>query len=134
MTRSVAWIGFATLPRVLDLISVGTESAATRGVDVTRTERVALASASLATGAAVSLAGPISFVGIIVPHAIRLTTGVRYRTLLPLSLVLGAAFLVLADIAARTLLAPAEIPVGVITAFLGAPFFAVVLRTARVTA
>jgi iron complex transport system permease protein len=119
--------------RMLDVLALGDEEAATLGVNVSRVRATIVVAATLGTAAAVAVSGLIGFVGIIVPHAIRLTAGVRYRTLLPLSLLLGGAFLVLADVAARTLLAPAEIPVGVITAFLGAPFFAVVLRTARVT-
>jgi len=77
------------------------------------------------------VSGLIGFVGIIVPHAIRLLAGTGYRALLPLSALAGAAFLVLADVIARTALAPAEIPLGVVTAFFGAPFFALVLRTMR---
>jgi iron complex transport system permease protein len=73
----------------------------------------------------------IGFVGIIVPHAIRLLSGAGYRALLPLSVIAGAGFLVLADVVARTALSPAEIPLGVVTAFLGAPFFALVLRSTR---
>ena len=77
------------------------------------------------------MAGLIAFVGIIVPHTIRLLAGGSYRLLLPLSVVIGAGFLVLADVVARTVLSPAELPIGVVTAFFGAPFFAVVLRTSR---
>ena len=131
---AIASAGFATLPRVLDLISVGRESALARGVDVERAERVALVSASLATGAAVSLAGPVSFVGIIVPHTIRLLVSRSYRVVIPLSLLFGASFLILADTAARSVVAPAELPIGVITAFVGAPFFIAVLRSTRAAA
>jgi len=120
---AAAWIGFATLPRVLDLLSVGTESAAARGVDVAASERVALVSASLATGAAVSLAGPVSFVGIIVPHLVRLMVGADHRIVLPASALFGATFLVVCDLAARTLLAPREVPVGIVTAIVGGPVF-----------
>jgi iron complex transport system permease protein len=119
----IACIGFATLPRVLDLISMGAESAAARGVDVGRAERVALVSASLATGSAVALGGPILFVGIIVPHIVRLIVGPDHRLVLPASGLFGASFLVLCDLLARTILAPVEIPVGIITALLGGPFF-----------
>ena len=118
--RSCRWrplaAGFATLPRVLDLISVGSESAAARGVDVARTERVALVSASLATGAAVSLAGPVSFVGIVVPHLVRLIVGADHRLVLPASALFGAAFLIGCDLVARTVFAPLELPVGIVTA------------------
>jgi iron complex transport system permease protein len=120
---TLAWVGFATLPRVLDLISLGTESAAARGVDVKRSERVALVSASLATGAAVSLAGPVSFVGIIVPHLVRLMVGADHRLVLPASALFGGAFLVGCDLVARTIVAPLELPVGIVTAITGGPVF-----------
>ena len=120
---ALAWAGFATLPRVLDLVSVGAESAAARGVDVARTERIALVSASLATGAAVSLAGPVAFVGIVVPHLVRLTVGADHRLVLPASALLGAALLIACDVAARTVLAPLELPVGIVTAIVGGPVF-----------
>jgi iron complex transport system permease protein len=114
---------FAFLPRSLNLLSVGADSASTRGVDVGRTQRLAFLSASLATAAAVSLAGPIGFVGIVVPHLVRLMVGVDHRIVLPASALFGAAFLVGCDLIARTVLAPVEVPVGVITAMLGGPFF-----------
>ena len=120
---AIAWAGFASLPRVLDLISVGSESAAARGVDVERTERVALVSASLATGAAVSLAGPVSFVGIIVPHLVRLIVGADHRLVLPASALFGGAFLIGCDLVARTIAAPLELPVGIVTAIIGGPVF-----------
>jgi iron complex transport system permease protein len=120
---AVSFAGFAVLPRVLDLLSLGAESAAARGVDVVGAERIALVSASLATGAAVSLAGPIAFVGIIVPHLVRLMVGADHRLVLPASALFGAAFLVGCDVLSRTLLAPVEIPVGIITAIVGGPFF-----------
>ncbi len=121
LTLAVA--GFATLPRVLDLISMGTESAEARGVDVVRAERIALFSASMSTGAAVSLGGPVLFVGIIVPHIVRLLVGADHRLVLPASALFGASFLVVCDLIARTILAPVELPVGIITAVLGGPFF-----------
>src|SRR5437899_7942445 len=120
---TAAFAGFVTLPRALDLISVGSESAAARGVNVTQSERVALVSASLATGAAVSLAGPVSFVGIVVPHLVRLITGADHRLVLPASALFGAAFLIGCDLIARTALAPVELPVGIVTAIIGGPFF-----------
>jgi iron complex transport system permease protein len=120
---AIAWVGFATLPRVLDLLSIGAESAAFRGVDVVRTERVALVSASLATGAAVSLAGPVSFVGIIVPHLVRLIVGADHRLVLPGSAFAGAALLIGCDVVARTVIAPLELPVGIVTAIIGGPVF-----------
>ncbi len=120
---AIAWAGFATLPRVLDLLSMGAEAAAFRGVDVVRTERVALVSASLATGAAVSLAGPVAFVGIVVPHLVRLIVGADHRLVLPGSALAGAALLVACDVVARTVMAPIELPVGIVTAIIGGPVF-----------
>ena len=120
---ALSWAGFATLPRVLDLVSVGAESAAARGVDVARTERIALVSASLATGAAVSLAGPVAFVGIVVPHLVRLIVGADHRLVLPGSALLGAALLIACDVVARTVMAPLELPVGIVTAIVGGPVF-----------
>jgi iron complex transport system permease protein len=119
----VAFALFAWLPSPLNLLSVGADAASARGVDVGRTQRLAFVSASLATAAAVSLAGPIGFIGIVVPHLVRLIVGVDHRLVLPASALFGASFLVMCDLAARTLLAPLEIPVGVITAMLGGPFF-----------
>ena len=114
---------FALLPSSLNLLSVGTDVAATRGVDVARAQRLAFISASLATGAAVSLAGPIGFIGIVVPHLVRLMVGVDHRIVLPASALFGASFLVACDLIARTVLSPVEIPVGIVTAMLGGPFF-----------
>jgi iron complex transport system permease protein len=120
---AVAWAGFATLPRMLDLISVGSESAAARGVNVERAERIALVSASLATGAAVALAGPVSFVGIVVPHMVRLMVGADHRLVIPASALFGGAYLIACDLVARTIIAPLELPVGIITAIVGGPVF-----------
>jgi iron complex transport system permease protein len=119
----IAFGMFAYLPSSLNLLSVGTVAASARGVDVGRTQRLAFVSASLATAAAVSLAGPIGFIGIVVPHLVRLIVGEDHRLVLPASALFGASFLVICDLGARTLLAPLEIPVGVITAMLGGPFF-----------
>jgi iron complex transport system permease protein len=120
--------------RILDVLTLGDEEAASLGINVRRVRALVVGAATLGTAAAVAVSGLIGFVGIIVPHAIRLATGANFRTLLPLSFALGGAFLVLADACARTVLAPAELPVGIVTAVLGAPFFAVVLRTTRVAA
>jgi iron complex transport system permease protein len=120
---AIAFAMFAWLPSPLNLLSLGPDAAAARGVDVVRAQRIAFVSASLATSAAVSLAGPIGFVGIVVPHLVRLLVGVDHRVVLPASALFGAAFLVACDVVSRTLLAPVEIPVGVITAMLGGPFF-----------
>lgn len=117
--------------RLLDVLSIGDEEAGALGIDVPRVRGVIVVAATLATAAAVSVSGLIGFVGIIVPHIIRLVFGWSYRVIIPLSILFGAAFLMLADVAARTLIAPAELPIGVVTAFFGAPFFLVVLRTMR---
>jgi len=98
---------------------------------VEKVKRILLAAATLITAAAVSFVGTIGFVGIIIPHTVRLIWGPDYRFLLPLSLLSGAVFLILADLVARTALAPMEIPVGVITAICGAPFFLYILRRKR---
>jgi iron complex transport system permease protein len=110
---------------------VGDDEAASLGVRAARVRLVVVAAATLATAAAVAVSGLIGFVGIIVPHTIRLVAGPSHRLLVPLSLIGGAAFLILADLVARTVMAPAELPIGVITAFFGAPFFALVLRSSR---
>jgi cobalamin transport system permease protein len=117
--------------RVLDVLSLGDDEAASLGVNVARARLVIVVAATLGTAAAVAVSGLIAFVGIIVPHTIRLLVSTSYRAVVPLSLVVGAGFLVLADVLARTVLSPAELPIGVVTAFFGAPFFAVVLRTSR---
>jgi iron complex transport system permease protein len=118
-----AFAMFLWLPSRLNLLSLGPDSAAARGVDVARTQRLAFISASLATSAAVSLAGPIGFIGIVVPHLVRLMVGVDHRIVLPASALFGASFLIVCDLISRTLFAPVEIPVGVITAMIGGPFF-----------
>lgn len=117
--------------RLLDVMSLGDEEADSLGIRSGRVRLAVVGAATLGTAAAVAVSGLIGFVGIIVPHAVRLLLGSSYRLILPLSIILGAAFIVLADFLARTAMAPAEIPIGVITAFFGAPFFLVVLRTAR---
>ena len=118
-----AFVAFAFLPRALNLLALGPDAAASRGIDVLRTQRLAFFSASLATGAAVSLGGPIGFIGIIVPHLVRLLVGADHRIVLPASALFGAAFLVVCDVGARSLLAPMELPVGILTAMIGGPFF-----------
>jgi cobalamin transport system permease protein len=117
--------------RLLDVMALGDEEAAGLGVDVGRTRLVLVAAATLGTAAAVAVAGLIGFLGIIVPHFVRLVAGGSYRIVLPLSLLVGAGFLAFADVLARTVISPAELPIGVVTAFFGAPFFAVVLWTSR---
>lgn len=120
---ALALLGFGWLARPLNLLTLGADAAATRGVDVVRAQRVAFFTGSLATGAAVSIGGPIGFVGIIVPHLVRLVVGADHRLVLPASFGCGAAFLVACDVLARTVLSPMELPVGIITALIGGPFF-----------
>ena len=117
--------------RLLDVLALGDDEAESLGVRAGRVRLTVVAAATLGTAAAVAVGGLIGFVGIIVPHAIRLMAGWSYRVVLPLSLVFGASFMVIADVAARTVVAPAELPIGVVTAFFGAPFFMLVLRTSR---
>ena len=119
----VAITAFLVLAPRLNLLSVSIDAAAMRGVDVVRTQRISFLSASLATGAAVSIGGPIGFVGIIVPHLVRLIVGPDHRLALPASLGFGAAFLVACDLVGRTVIAPLELPVGIVTAVIGGPFF-----------
>ena len=117
--------------RMLDVLSVGDEEAASLGLNVRRVRLTIVVFATVGTAAAVAVTGLIGFVGIIVPHAIRLAVGSSYRIVLPLSILAGGAFLVFADVIARTVVAPGELPIGVVTAFFGAPFFALVLRSTR---
>lgn len=118
--------------RHLDVFRVGDDEAAALGVSVGRTRLVIVIAATLGTAAVVSVSGLIAFVGLVIPHAIRLVAGAGYRRLIPLSLLFGASFLILADIPGRMLSSPAETPIGVVTAFLGAPFFIYLLRTRRI--
>lgn len=117
--------------RALDVMAVGDDEAASLGLRVDRTRLIIVIAASLGTAAAVAVSGLIGFVGIIVPHTIRLFGVTSYRLLLPLSMVVGGAFLVVADVVARQALAPAEIPLGVVTALAAAPFFLALLRPGR---
>jgi iron complex transport system permease protein len=114
---------FGWLPRSLDALALGAEQAGSRGVPVVTVQRLAFFASSLATGVAVSLAGPIGFVGIIVPHLVRLLVGADHRIVLPASALFGGAFLIGCDAVARTVIAPVELPVGVVTAVIGGPFF-----------
>lgn len=114
---------FAWLARPLNLLALGPDAAESRGLDVLTAQRAAFLSASLATGAAVSVGGPVGFIGIIVPHLVRLLVGADHRIVLPASALFGAAFLIGCDALARTVMAPLELPVGVITALIGGPFF-----------
>ncbi|MDQ3169943.1 MAG: iron ABC transporter permease [Acidobacteriota bacterium] len=114
---------FVWLAKPLNLMAAGVDAAESRGLDVQRTQRLAFFSASVITGAAVSIGGPIGFVGIIVPHLVRLVAGADHRIVLPASAFVGGAFLVGCDVIARTILAPVELPVGIVTATIGGPFF-----------
>ena len=116
------------LARPLDLLSIGEETAAYLGAPVERVKLVAYGTASLLAAASVAVSGVIGFVGLVVPHVVRMLWGGGHRFLIPASALLGAAFLVLADALARTVAAPTELPVGVVTAFVGVPFFVWLLR------
>ena len=117
--------------RHLDVLRVGDDEALSLGLDPARSRLIVITAASLVTAAAVSVSGMIAFVGLVVPHMVRLLVGNSYRVIVPLSALTGAAFLAVVDVGARTVLAPSELPVGVITAFIGAPFFAFVLWHGR---
>ncbi len=117
--------------RALDVMSVGEEEARSLGVPVRRIRFIVIAASSLGTAAIVSAVGLIGFVGIIVPHIVRLLVGTSYRRILPISVLLGAAFLVVADTIARTVIAPSELPLGVVTALVGAPVFVLILSLRR---
>jgi iron complex transport system permease protein len=130
----VLGIGVVTLLREaprLNVLALGEEQALQLGVEAERVKRVVFVAASLITGAAISAAGSIGFVGLIVPHAARLLLGPDNRNLVPMSVLLGAAFLILADLGARTVAVATELPVGVITSFCGAPLFVYLLRRRR---
>jgi iron complex transport system permease protein len=115
----------------LNLLQFGDEQAQQLGLNVTRTKTILLIAASLATAAAVAFSGIIGFIGLIVPHMMRLWFGADYRRLIPLSIISGASALILSDVVARVVIAPQEIPVGIVTALIGAPFFLWVLRRAK---
>ena len=120
-----------SMGHALNVLQFGDEQAQQLGLPVTRVRRVVIIAAALTTAAAVAFAGVIGFVGLVVPHILRLFIGGDYRRLLALSLPAGAAFLLVADVLARIVLAPQELPVGIITALAGAPFFLWLLRAAR---
>ena len=122
------------LARDLNLLALGDEEAAALGVRVRLTRSLLIVAASLTTGGAVAFTGNIAFVGLVVPHAVRLIVGPDHRVLIPLSALGGAAFLLLADTVARVLVSPAEVRVGIITAFVGAPFFLLLLIKNKVRA
>ena len=117
--------------RALDIMSVGEDESRSLGLPVRRVRLIVIAASSLGTAAIVSVVGLIGFVGIIVPHIVRLLVGTSYRRILPISVVFGAAFLVFADTIARTVMAPSELPLGVVTALVGAPVFVLILSLRR---
>jgi iron complex transport system permease protein len=110
--------------RALDVLAVGDDEASSLGVHPGRVRLLVILAASLATASAVAVSGLIGFVGLVVPHIARRLVGSAYHLVLPASLLIGGAFLVLCDLVARVVLSPAELPIGVVTAFIGAPFFA----------
>ena len=128
---SPACLAVLWFSREWNLLSVGETWAATRGVSTRRLLVIGCVAGSLLTGAVTALTGPIAFVGLIVPHALRMWVGADHRILAPCSFLLGAAFVALCDVVSRTILAPVEIPVGVITSLLGGPFFIWMLGSRR---
>jgi iron complex transport system permease protein len=127
-------VGMAVLlmhARVLNVLQLDEDQATQLGIDVPRTRIIVLAAASLVAATAVAMAGVIGFVGLIVPHITRLVFGEDYRRLLPLAALLGATFLIAADVLARVALRPQEVPVGIITALVGGPFFLSLMRARR---
>lgn len=127
----VCGIGLFLHRRLLDVMAVGDGEADSLGISSARVRTTVVVLATLGTAAAVAVSGLIAFVGIVVPHTVRLIIGPSYRSLIPMSMVVGATFLILCDLAARTIASPAELPIGVITAFVGAPFFVLVMRTSQ---
>jgi iron complex transport system permease protein len=127
----LAIVGGWLLRHSLDALSLGEESAQQLGIAVETDKRLVFVLGSVLTGAAVALGGLIGFVGLFAPHVTRVIVGPRHSLLLPAAALVGAAFLVLADLLARALLPPTEIPVGILTAFIGGPFFLWLLRRER---
>jgi iron complex transport system permease protein len=127
----VALVAVMAGRRLMDVLAVGDAEASSLGIAPTKVRLILVVFATLGTAAVVAVSGLIGFVGIIVPHTVRLLTNASYRVVVPLSVLLGGSFLVIADVIARTVQAPVEIPIGVVTAFFGAPFFAVVLRRSK---
>ena len=124
-------IACLSIARGLDVLVLGEAEAFHSGVDVERLKRISIVLVSAMTGVAVSICGVVGFVGIVVPHLLRLMIGPAHRLLLPASALLGAILLVGADTLARTIVAPAEMPIGILTAAIGAPFFLVMLLRQR---
>ena len=128
-----ATVMLISLARPLNLMAIGEETAYYLGANVEGVKRISLVVAALITAASVSVAGVIGFVGLVVPHTLRILVGSDHRGLLPLSFLGGATFLIGADFVARLIIPPIEIPIGVITAFIGVPFFLVLLRRSTAT-
>lgn len=128
---AVGTLASLCIVRALNLIAVGEEPAKYMGLDVETFKKVAIALGSLMTAVAVSCAGVIGFVGLIVPHVSRMIVGPDHRALMPMSIVTGATFMVVADTIARTVISPVELPVGIITAIAGTPFFFILMRKRR---
>jgi len=124
----VGWLVLYLHARYLNVLQLGETQAQQLGVPVERVTLTVIIATSMVTAAAVAVSGLIGFVGLIVPHVVRLIWGPDHRFLLPMSAMIGAIFLIIADTLARTLLSPTELPVGIITAFCGAPFFLYLLR------
>ncbi|MBK5294817.1 MAG: iron ABC transporter permease, partial [Acidobacteriia bacterium] len=138
--NTLAWLTVLVAPAIFfiltrarqwNLLAVGEEWAQARGVSADRLVKTGYLTGSLLTGAVTALTGPVGFVGLIVPHALRIRLGADHRLLLPCSFLWGASFLAICDAVARTVIAPAEVPVGVITSLLGGPFFIWLLRSRR---
>ena len=127
----IALVVLLPLGRPLDVLQFGDEQASQLGMDVDRLKLVIVVAASLAAATAVAFLGIIAFVGLVVPHLARLLWGTSYRRLLPLATLLGASFLLFADIIARSILSPRVLPVGVVTAIVGAPFFLYLLARSK---
>jgi iron complex transport system permease protein len=123
LPAAIAAAALPFLTRSLDRLTLGEEEARHMGVDVERTKIIAIVVTALLTGAAVAVSGVIGFLGLVVPHMLRIAVGPAHGLLLPLSALLGATLMLLADVIARTIVAPAELPVGIVTACLGAPVF-----------
>jgi len=119
----LSYVGLWLMSRTFNILSTSEESALSKGVNVARVQKISFILASLITGTVVALSGPIGFVGLIVPHLLRILGGPDHRYLIPSSIFFGGGFLALADTFARTILAPIDLPVGILTALLGGPFF-----------
>lgn len=128
----IAFVGLWSMARTYNILSTSEETALSKGVNVARIQKLSFVLASVMTGTVVALCGPIGFVGLIVPHLIRIAGGPDHRYLIPSSVFFGGAFLALADTFARTLLAPIDLPVGILTALIGGPFFLWLLFRQRI--